>query len=205
VCIGKRLREAKNNTKQTPQKAETQRMDDTQHDDESHAPVSSAGPHLVSHHTISPSFSNGLLPFDIGNFGPCFTALASLSVPTPIVQPQFPLTVFGALYINGQILGLSCGTTVPAKSTPASPDVPFPLHPTDLQLVTIHSRWIDRFPFPKMRDNLISLSGVMDDEELLRDICTMPSFTITPGQPAWEPRAWIMEPPFAEKWGYLMF
>jgi len=73
-----------------------------------------------------------------------------------------------------------------------------------MQLTTIHARWIDRIPFPKMRDNLITLFGMLDDEEIIADIFTIPSFAITPGCASWDPRAWKIEKPFADKWGYLL-
>ncbi|KAF2180554.1 hypothetical protein K469DRAFT_274587 [Zopfia rhizophila CBS 207.26] len=103
------------------------------------------------------------------------------------------------------MLGLSYGTTVPAKSLPVASDIPPPLHPTPLQLITIHARWIDRFPFPKMRNNMISMSSIVDDEEFLSDLFTIPSFNLTPGRATWDPRAWKIEKSFAEKWGYLFF
>jgi hypothetical protein len=118
-------------------------------------------------------------------------------------NPTFPMTVFSALYINGQILGLSCSTTVPAKSTLANPGVPLSLHPTDLQLTTIHARWIDRLPSSKARDNMISLSGIIDDEEVLRDFYCMPSFELVPGMAPWDPDAWKITKSFAEKWGFI--
>ncbi|KAF2636921.1 hypothetical protein P280DRAFT_459300 [Massarina eburnea CBS 473.64] len=125
---------------------------------------------------------------------------------TPLInQPNFPLTLGGAIWINGQVLGLSCGTVVPAKSKPPRPDVPLSLQPTELQLMTIHTIWIDRLPFPKMRDSMISLSGVVDDEEVLGDLWLMPSFEIVPGRPPWDPEAWKILKPFAEKWGFLFY
>ncbi|KAF2684507.1 hypothetical protein K458DRAFT_418083 [Lentithecium fluviatile CBS 122367] len=132
---------------------------------------------------------------------------SQLSVPliSPANQPHYPLTFYGALYINGQMLGIPCSTVVPAKSNPVGPEIPLALHPTELQLITIHPRWIDRFPFPKMRNSLISLSGVIDDEEFVRDLALMPSFEIVPGRMPWDPRAWKILKPFAEKWGYLFF
>ncbi|CAI6337114.1 unnamed protein product [Periconia digitata] len=118
-------------------------------------------------------------------------------------QPSFPMTVYTAMYINGDMLGLTCGTIIPSRSSPCGPDIPLPLQPTYKQLTVLHCRWIDRFPFPKMRDNIISLGGLVDDEELLRDMFTMPCFEIAPGKLPWDPKAWTLLRPFADKWGYL--
>jgi hypothetical protein len=182
MCVGQRLRDAKNNAKHAPSCTETPRRDEAQHSDESHATVSSARPtQLASLDTLTPAswvsknlysateeFLNqsgfGLPPFDIGNISVCANLTAP--IPSPTTSPPAPITVLGALYINGRILGLTCSCSVPGRSLPVSDDIPRPLHPTDLQLTTIHARWIDRVPFPKMRDNLITVFGMLDDEEL---------------------------------------
>ncbi|KAF9734818.1 hypothetical protein PMIN01_07721 [Paraphaeosphaeria minitans] len=126
------------------------------------------------------------------------------SMSSPI-SPEYPLTFHGALYINGICLRIPCSAVVPAKSDPVGPEVPAALHPTELQLITIHPRWIDRFPFPKMRDSLISLSGVIDDEDFMKDLSLMPSFEIIQGRAPWDPKAWKIKKAFAAKWGYLFF
>ena len=169
----------------------------------------------VSPAAMSPSSSSstltGLLPFDIGNNPQCVylrtPASSQLTIPllSPSQQPHHPITFTAALYINGQILNIPCSVVVPGKSKPAGLEIPLPLHPTELQLITIHPPWIDRFPFPKMRNSLISLSGVIDEEEFVRDMLLMPSFEIVPGRMPWDPRAWKILKPFAEKWGYLFF
>lgn len=125
--------------------------------------------------------------------------------PSLALEVPYQLTLVGALFINGQILGLSCCTAIPAKSAPASPEVPLPLRPTATQLLTIHSPGIDRFPFPKLRDNLINLNSIIDEEEITRDLFLTPSFTISAGAQPWDPRAWTIEKPFADKWGYLFY
>jgi hypothetical protein len=158
----------------------------------------------------SSATSTELVAFDIGNIPQCMSVPASGAPPnipllSPAHQPHYPITFAGALYINGQILDIPCSTVVPAKSKPAGPEIPLPLQPTELQLITIHETWIDRFPFPKMRNSLISLSGVIDGEEFVRDMMLMPSFEIVPGRLPWDPRAWKILKPFAQKWGYLFF
>ncbi|KIW83731.1 hypothetical protein Z517_02977 [Fonsecaea pedrosoi CBS 271.37] len=114
-------------------------------------------------------------------------------------------TVFSALFINGMILGLKACSAVPALSPPASSTVPLSLQPTPTQLLTIHQPGIDRFPFSKMRDNLINMCAVIDEEEFTRDLFTMPSFNIVPGLATWDPKAWKIESYFAVKWGFLFY
>ena len=150
--------------------------------------------------------------FDIGGFdNPGFETVEVSAMP-PLNQPPPPLTVYAALYINGTILGLSCSACFASTSPMPSPGHPAALHPTDTQLLTIHPRWYDRLPFPKMRDTLIKLIGVIDEEQLLRDLFTMPSWNIDTSSSrrngtesaCWDTRVWKMEKEWAAKWGWLM-
>ncbi|CAO2652880.1 Nn.00g022910.m01.CDS01 [Neocucurbitaria sp. VM-36] len=124
---------------------------------------------------------------------------------SPLAQPNTPYTVFSALYINGQILGIPCATTYSSRTPPPTPSTPLPLHATDAQRLIVHPRWFDRFPFPKMRDSLIKLQGVIDEEEIIKDLFTTPSWVIIEGRACWDPRAWKMEKEWAKKWGWLMY
>ena len=72
-----------------------------------------------------------------------------------------------------------------------------------------------------MRDNVISLSGVIDEEEfrtslpstpksclltpVVADLFTTDSFVIVPGSVSWDPMAWVVTKSFEEKWGYLFY
>lgn len=182
-------------------------------DAEIRSSFSSASPPTNFEDSCPVGFSDGTVP-RFEDFLP--VDLADVAIPSTLVNPipsadcgpitpENPLTIYGALYINGMYLKIPCSTVVPAKSDPVGPTVPASLRPTELQLITIHPRWIDRFPFPKMRDSLISLSGVIDHEEFLRDLALMPSFDIVPGRAPWDPSAWKVKKPFADKWGYLFF
>lgn len=115
------------------------------------------------------------------------------------------LTVCSALYNNGAMLGLTCGCLIPCKSSPCQSSIPESLQPTALQLTTLHQPWIDRFPFPKMRDNMISLNRIFSEEDFLRDLFCMHSFEIKPGGAGWDPAAWIIGKDFAKKWGFLFY
>ncbi|PSN69232.1 hypothetical protein BS50DRAFT_586569 [Corynespora cassiicola Philippines] len=209
-----RLREAKKDTKRKgPQSAATEKTgDDALPDDESQVLVAYQPPHPVSHDVtqLSQSIAKSaeipsvdFTPIHTGTRAMFAAAMAGPAVTTLISQPVYPLNVYGALYLNGEILGLTCSAVIPSKSSPARPGTPPSLRPTQMQLMTIHAPWIDRIPFPKMRDSLISLSGILDEDEVLRDLALIPSFTITPGGASWDPRAWNIEKPFADKWGYL--
>jgi hypothetical protein len=204
LILGKRLREAKKSAKQTFQGPEMERSHDTKVDHHCHC-ASQATPQLNSPDSFS------LIPYPSGvtvpspsrslSFSPARVGQSS----SPSYELPYPPTVFSALYINGEILGLSICVSIPSKSMPVSSDVPVPLRPTTTQLLTVHSTGIDRFPFPKMRDNTINLSAIIDEDEFSKDLFTMPSFTITPGAATWDPRAWRIEKPFADKWGFLFY
>ncbi|GKT65275.1 hypothetical protein ColTof4_09329 [Colletotrichum tofieldiae] len=53
---------------------------------------------------------------------------------------------------------------------PLNPNIPFSLVPTHLQQTRLHSLWINLFPFPRVRDNLIRREGSFDHWELLQDL-----------------------------------
>ncbi|KFY21908.1 hypothetical protein V493_06999 [Pseudogymnoascus sp. VKM F-4281 (FW-2241)] len=131
----------------------------------------------------------------------------------PDLHLDIPLTVYAALFTNGLILSLPCAHASPLPSTsPPCPDAPPDLQPTALQLSTPHPRWIDRFPFPRMRDNFILLTvgeegrvgmGVLDQEALVGDLFCMESFVIRVGGKAWEGADWKVVRGFEERWGWL--
>ncbi|KAJ6472898.1 hypothetical protein C8R47DRAFT_721608 [Mycena vitilis] len=115
-----------------------------------------------------------------------------------------PTTVYEALYNNGYLMGISCSTVIPAKSKPQPASVPESLQPTITQILTIHPLWMDRFPWASMRDNLVNFGPVIDEEEFVHDLFTMPTFDIKPGFASWDPDGWIMQTEFEQKWGYLI-
>ncbi|OAL45720.1 hypothetical protein IQ07DRAFT_575369 [Pyrenochaeta sp. DS3sAY3a] len=53
---------------------------------------------------------------------------------------------------------------------PLNPNIPFSLAPTRLQQIHPHSIWINLFPFPCIRDNLIRHEGKFDHWDLLQDL-----------------------------------
>jgi Domain of unknown function (DUF3425) len=72
---------------------------------------------------------------------------------------------------------------------------PVSLQPTGLQLMTMHHPWLDFFPAPRLRDNLIRASGDWDDELLCIDMigfCNAPSDKsgIIFWREPWGPRSW---------------
>ena len=116
------------------------------------------------------------------------------------------LSIFAALWDNGNMLGIVCTYGIVTKSTPPGPEIPLALQPTPLQLSKLHYSWIDRFPFPRMRDNMISLSGVFDEEAFLEDLFKHPSFVLRPGGRSYDPTAWVIcNKDWATRWGFLFY
>ena len=51
---------------------------------------------------------------------------------------------------------------------------------------------------------MVSLSGIFDEEDLVKDLFTIPSFELVPGKASWDPTAWrLVGQQFLEKWGFL--
>jgi hypothetical protein len=112
-------------------------------------------------------------------------------------------TFLSALFENGTILGITCGSSFPSKSKPAGLNVPVSLLPTILQLSTVHWQWIDRFPFPDARDEMIIQSCNINEEEFLWDLFHMETFRLRPGSKPWDPTAFAICIAFWGKWGFL--
>ncbi|ODM14536.1 hypothetical protein SI65_10022 [Aspergillus cristatus] len=87
-------------------------------------------------------------------------------------------------------------------------NLPLALRPTKLQKSLAHHPWLDFFPLPKMRDNLLR-AGEFDDEELCVDImgfwdmstdsCSM----LVWGEPT-DPSSWEVTEAFLKKWPWVV-
>ncbi|KAL6242932.1 hypothetical protein RBB50_010032 [Rhinocladiella similis] len=135
----------------------------------------------------------------------CQAMIGVSTKPDTCVLTTTPASVYAALFHNGAIMGLTCSITFASKSKPFGEEIPNSLRPTPLQLTTIHPQWIDRFPFPKMRDNMITLLSIIDEEEFLGDLFCLTSFTVDGRLASWDPSAWKIGNEFSAKWGYLFY
>lgn len=52
---------------------------------------------------------------------------------------------------------------------------------------------------------MIRLNRIFNEEEFLRDLFNMHSFTIKAGGAFWNPGSWIVGKEFSQKWGYLFY
>ncbi|RDL36074.1 uncharacterized protein BP5553_06686 [Venustampulla echinocandica] len=144
-----------------------------------------------------------------GDPGPAFTFTSTPSWSTIGPDNRYlslpNISVYAAMFNNGCILGIVCGHHVPSKTGLQTSITPFSLHPTSVQATVVHSQFIDQFPFPRMRDNLITLSlnGLIDEEIFMADLFTTDSFMVKPEGVSWDAASWSISPSFKAKWGFL--
>ncbi|KAL5046456.1 hypothetical protein BDW71DRAFT_182234 [Aspergillus fruticulosus] len=130
------------------------------------------------------------------------------------------LNVHRAISENIRAIGMTIEWTICDDSisifnlSPPSPDfnldeIPSSLRPTEIQKSMPHHPWLDFFPFPSMRDTLISAAHLFDDEELCHDLMAFwdtrdTQATLVVWGPSWEPGNWEVTEGFARKWGWLL-
>jgi hypothetical protein len=90
--------------------------------------------------------------------------------------------------------------------------VPSSLAPTSMQLTTRHHPWLDLFPIPKMRDNLLIAASVLspeNEQRLFDDVMDSGegknewAGLLVWGEP-WDPQSWEISVPFLRRWGWLV-
>lgn len=101
--------------------------------------------------------------------------------------------------------------TAPEQSSPLENDaIPLSLRPTKMQRTVPHHPWLDFFPLPKMRDNLIQVGENWDDDQLCHDIMGFWDMTssgdaglLVWGEP-WDIRNWEVTEAFLKKWQWVI-
>lgn len=93
------------------------------------------------------------------------------------------------------------------------PSLPTELSPTALQRTVKHHSWLDLFPFPKMRDNILNgiEDGRYDEDELCDALCcdlldfnTDTNAAVVVWGESWDASGWEFSPKFFETWGMLL-
>lgn len=87
--------------------------------------------------------------------------------------------------------------------------IPPSLKPTACQRQILHHPWLDFFPFPNLRDNLIIVQDEIDEDDLCHDLMAFwdthnTGATLLVWGPAWDPKNWEVTPAFLKKWGNLL-
>lgn len=94
----------------------------------------------------------------------------------------------------------------------AAAAVPDSIAPTRLQLTTRHHPWLDLFPIPRMRDNLLMATSVLSTDEeqrLFDDVMESGggknewAGLLVWGEP-WDPQSWEVSIPFIQRWAWLI-
>ncbi|KAI1174999.1 hypothetical protein F4777DRAFT_350643 [Nemania sp. FL0916] len=129
------------------------------------------------------------------------------------------LNVFRGILTNMAILGLlerlpmECGMVLFAKDFPPQAVVPPPsLRETWMQQTVPHDVWMDAFPSPRMRDNIIAYQGHLDEDEFCVDAMgglfegldeVELNGILVWGDP-WTETGWEVTQGFAKKWGFML-
>lgn len=88
--------------------------------------------------------------------------------------------------------------------------IPLDLLPTEVQKRVPHHPWLDFFPSPTLRDNLIVLQDEIDDEDLCHDLMAFWDTRNTRAGllvwgPSWQTTSWEVTESFLTKWGFLLY
>lgn len=130
------------------------------------------------------------------------TSLASNAMLLGILDEFFKWEGISPMNKQGPLLGLTFHNNFE--------DWPNGLQPTQLQLTTAHHPWIDCFPWPQVRDNLLrafEYPDLCDEDELCHDICDLTD-NVEPMLIIWgppeDPRNWEVSECFLHKWAWLL-
>ncbi|CAG7937693.1 unnamed protein product [Penicillium salamii] len=128
------------------------------------------------------------------------------------------LNILRAAYDNIAAIGMTpewmCRDDTVSIFSQAGPEmscksIPISLRATPLQKQFPHHPWLDVFPFPQMRDNLIMAGKSLDDDELCHDLTAFwdtrhSDATLLVWGAPWDPRNWEATEAFVRKWGWVL-
>jgi hypothetical protein len=86
---------------------------------------------------------------------------------------------------------------------------PESLRPSTLQRTVVHHPWIDLFPVPKMRDNLLLAGDSYDEYALCNELVNFCNVThdktgLVVWRDPWDPSGWEISESFLSKWGWVV-
>lgn len=126
-----------------------------------------------------------------------------------------PFNMYRALLSNAQALGYDLEEIGPDVAISQfyntnRRDWKFPpsLHPTKIQCEISHHPWLDLFPIPRMRDNMILAGSALDEQELCVDLVGFTSRKAGMGiaiwGEAWDPLNWELTEAFIRNWTWTL-
>lgn len=131
----------------------------------------------------------------------CSLGLSSSLICQDILSP------FNIISLGGTVSENLDDDVLIAPSSNLILNLPPALQPTALQISILHHPWIDIFPCPRLRDNLLCAGDLLDDDGLCLEICaggdSGDSGLIVWGEP-WDPLGWEITEPFAQRWPWVL-
>ena len=125
--------------------------------------------------------------------------------------------VFRALVENTSVLGFTMDWLDEETISPWYAGVsktrlslcPANLRPTSLQQEISHHPWIDLFPIPQMRDNLLQRYGDFDETDLCNDLVDFYDVSndetgLIVWREPWHPSGWEVSETFLHKWDWVV-
>ncbi|KAH7176947.1 hypothetical protein EDB81DRAFT_898455 [Dactylonectria macrodidyma] len=152
----------------------------------------------------------------------------SLNAPRPaFLQVLIRINVLNAMARNAMMLGLPveglCHDDFispfsyhgPHLADSRNPLITLPksLQPTAMQMTITHHPWIDTFPIPRLRDNVLQgiVTETLDEDELCKDLLRVEDEKAADDKPCliiwgdpWDISGWEASVAFLKKWGWLL-
>ncbi|KAH7127957.1 hypothetical protein B0J13DRAFT_454249 [Dactylonectria estremocensis] len=152
----------------------------------------------------------------------------SLNAPRPaFLQVLIRINVLNAMARNATMLGLPveglCHDEFISPFSYYGPHLadsrnpllalPTSLQPTPMQMTITHHPWIDTFPIPRLRDNVLQgiVTETLDEDELCKDLLRVEDEKSADDKPCliiwgdpWDVRGWEASVAFLKKWGWLL-
>lgn len=133
--------------------------------------------------------------------------ISSLGLTTYLVSLDI-LSPFNALSLGGTVTQeLENAVLVPPPAPDLILNLPPSLQPTELQISVLHHPWIDLFPCPKLRDNLLRKGDDLDGLAICHAVCEGVEHENTGlivwGDP-WDTSGWEITEGLAKKWPWML-
>lgn len=117
------------------------------------------------------------------------------------------ISPFNEISLGGTVSEDLEGAELTAPKPDLASNLPPALKPTALQMSVLHHPWIDLFPCPKLRDNLLCAGDSLDTWGICQDVCqgggNGASGLIVWGDP-WDTLGWEVTEPLARKWPWML-